>query len=172
MDKAMSEGLSAHLGAGATIMEELVKEIESKEDEIATLERQVALMAEALRLVEWQPQHDSYGNRYSDKCPRCHEHIERGHATDCEIGQALQSASKVLWSGPAVVLQDGTITLEGGSAKYLKRRQVLTATILGDDVIVLEGPNALQEQSKAELPAGECSVAGKQGQNSEQGGDE
>jgi hypothetical protein len=66
------------------------------EAEVAQLRAQMAMMAEALRSVEWQPQFNSYGDRYSDKCPRCHEHIEVGHAKDCEIGQALSAAPRVL----------------------------------------------------------------------------
>ena len=91
-----------------------------------------------------------------------------------KIRAVLQSAPKVLWHGRGNMKEDhwgSYVAIPRGEEFTLTFPPYLTSDNLGGqqvDVIVLEGPNALQEQSKADMPDKECTVAGKQGQNSEE----
>ena len=147
-------------------LEGQVKKLQAKE---ALLHRQVSLdigkvavMADLLR-------------RCADSAWEDHGIMGRAAygALPDEVDAALQSAPKVLWSGKGQARQAGDdgrmilVDLPAGAFLLVDgtiyRRQEV-------DVIVLEGPNALQEQSKAELPDSECSVnEGRQPKGKQEG---
>ena len=137
-------------------------------DEIAQAhEQEVALMAEALRfiLVRVKP---------------LGELMKGGQWVKDWSGKAeaaLQSAPKVLWAGDAGwdtethENNEPVLWLALGDPIHLGRT---TGPITEEDgtlakVIVLEGPTALQEQSKAQEPDGQCSVNEGSEPKSEQG---
>ena len=124
-------------------------------DEATRLEAQVAVMAELIEEMSTQraPLYELLANGDA-----WHDWYKR-------LKVALQSAPKVLYHKQA------EISLVGGTSGWTglycdnggligNLLGVLDIRLEGQrvDVIILEGPNALQEQSKATMPDKECSV--------------
>jgi len=129
---------------------------------------QVAVMAEALDKLEYVSmlaEIDLYTDNYGlvEMCPVCGAVKDADeHGSDCWLANALQSAPTVLFHGqgpmyPSIL----TDFVDMGNAKFEIERlgeEPLVPSGQQVEVIVLEGPNALQEQSKAQEPDSECSV--------------
>ena len=124
------------------------------------LQAQMAVMAELLTRAKWTAEIVEA------------EGLDSTQAFRVEIDEALQSAPTVLYAGEARVVFTGLLQKET-SLYFANGETVRLPGGTGSGyagigkVIVLEGTNALQEQSKAELPD-ECLPKGGQGQNSEQ----
>ena len=160
--------------------------------EIPKLQGQVAVMAEALELHD-ELRDLTYDTGYYAACievadkdeymPLLNEAKDKRNRISGRMKAALQSAPKVLYAVKAKVLRNDENGVRLVFVDNDERTRVSQTPfpgvlriqadsyedeILDAHVIVLEGTNALQEQSKAQEPDKECSVLGKQGQNSEQ----